>query len=112
MIYSPCSVRSKGDGYKGGRLNGEILQSYIQQTFNVDFWRDEINVIYLGDKKCTIPGEPKILDCLLDWVHIRGKWLAHFFVPFAGIIPLAWFNSLAVISIKKRPVGLFLPTST
>ncbi|MFT7216297.1 MAG: hypothetical protein ACI8R8_001364 [Paraglaciecola sp.] len=35
-----CSF--KGDGYKGGRLNGEMMQSYIQQNFAVNYHQNSI----------------------------------------------------------------------
>jgi integrase/recombinase XerD len=46
---------------------------------DIDFGQDVINVIGKGDKQRAIPVEPEVIDCLLDWVHIRGEWLGPLF---------------------------------
>jgi integrase/recombinase XerD len=41
---------------------------------DVDFGKDELSIIGKGDKERSIPLESEVMDCLLDWVHIRGEW--------------------------------------
>jgi site-specific recombinase XerD len=56
---------------------------------DVDFGQDVINVIGKGDKQRLIPVEPEVVDCLLDWVHIRGEWLGPLFCAIRWGTPLA-----------------------
>lgn len=41
---------------------------------SIDFCSDSVSIIGKGDKERVLPLEDQVMDCILDWVHIRGEW--------------------------------------
>lgn len=41
---------------------------------DIDFLHDKVHVIGKGDKERNPPLDNEIMECILDWIYVRGEW--------------------------------------
>jgi integrase/recombinase XerD len=49
--------------------------------WDIDYGKGDVKVTGKGNKERIVPVEEAVLDCLIDWIAIRGEWDGPLFCP-------------------------------